>query len=205
LESSRIFGIAMSIRISAASICRIGIHDKYLLGLNKNRLLKGKRILTPLGGALEMSGKAREYFKSLGCQFEKGNDIRMDMPVAKVASFEDWFRKRIERETSPLRELTEELAEEYAVIAKLGNIMTKFDHTSIFQSVTDRVGQEGKVTKRFLEVFAVKFEDDVANAITEHCGASNSGLQLVSKSEIMKGVSIDGDEISEICMCLWST
>ncbi|MBR9705776.1 hypothetical protein GOV14_01955, partial [Candidatus Pacearchaeota archaeon] len=96
------------IRISAASLARIELDGKFLVGLNKKRLEVGIQIYTAFGGALEFYDSARPFLESLGTDFEKGNDLRFIISEDRLPEFEKWFYQKIERESSPYRELREE-------------------------------------------------------------------------------------------------
>src|SRR4051794_2923044 len=89
------------IRVSAAGLVRIELEGKWLVEVNKNR----GNVLTPIGGAMEFHEEARGFLTFLGAEFQKGPDIRLMLPKASVPEFEVWFRRRVEREISPVREL----------------------------------------------------------------------------------------------------
>ena len=108
-----------TIRVSAANLARIELEGKLLVGLNKGALKAGKHIYTPFGGALEFHEPARPFLESLEAVFEKGNDLRFVMPEKKLPLFEEWFYQRRQRETSPYRELEEELVNEEQALPEL--------------------------------------------------------------------------------------
>ena len=101
-----------TIRISCAALCRIQIDGKFLLEINKNR----GNVLTPIGGALEFEEVGRIFLARIEAQFEKGMDLRLTIPASNVDSFRAWFERKEYRETSPLRELREELIDEHRIL-----------------------------------------------------------------------------------------
>lgn len=102
------------IRVSCAALAIINLEpNKYLLGINKGDLGRGKESYTPLGGALGFDEKAKDYLvNTLKIELGKGNDLRFTIAVDKLGEFIEWFKKRRDREISIERELIEELTDE---------------------------------------------------------------------------------------------
>ena len=103
------------IRISAATLTRIELDGKILVALNNKRFKAGIKIYTPFGGALEFHEQAKPFLESLHAVFENGNDLRLTIAEDKLPVFEEWFNQKKDRETSPYRELQEELVDEEKV------------------------------------------------------------------------------------------
>lgn len=186
------------IRISAASLARIVLDGKLLVGLNKSRLKAGKQVYTMFGGALEFHEGARAYLQSLDAVFEKKNDIRMDLAESRLAEFEQWFYRRENRETGVLRELAEEFVEEEHVLDRFDESQAQASYlfTIKQRAVTDRAGQENKVTQRYLEVHDVVLSKAYVDAIKYSLAKEDSRLALVSKEEVLAGKTRSGIEIA---------
>jgi len=196
------------IRISAASLARIKMEDKFLLVLNRNRFQKGHRVYTPFGGAIEFTYHARPYLGDLGVRFEDSSALRFALPEKKLAAFESWFYLRQERETSPFRELREELVQEEGILPELlPNQVTSKLLWAVKPPVgpTDRVGQAGVLTQRYLEIFEVTFVPGVHDQLRKALSAPQTKLRAVTLQEIMAGhTSDDATPIGSICRYLLS-
>ncbi|MFA4905264.1 MAG: hypothetical protein WC645_02040 [Candidatus Margulisiibacteriota bacterium] len=183
------------IRISAANLARIRVEDRNILILNRNRLKKGQRVLTPFGGAIEFELSARPFLAGLGAAFEKGADLRLVIPQERLPVFERWFYLRQEREVSPFRELMEELVEEEAILPQLSTdqVAAQFLWTAKPpQGLTDRAGSEGVLTQRYLEIFEVTLVPGVHNQIIKALAAPEAKLMAVTQQEILAGQTADG-------------
>lgn len=194
------------IRISAASIDRIVISGKYLLILNKSRLKENKRIYTPVGGAIKIEPSAIEYLKNkFDAEFEnqKDKELRLSLPKKYLLKFQDWFYKRAEREITPYRELEEELVDESKLLDSFSKEETRIRYAGCFvnKGITDRPGQTGKETIRFLELFDVNFSEDVKNKILNSY-QKNEFITLVEKDEIEKNITRDGIQIASTALVL---
>jgi hypothetical protein len=175
-----------NIRISAASLNRICIDDKYLLILNKNRLGKGYMVYTPVGGSIKTDSYGKKYLEEeLKANFEDNNDIRLSLPRDNVNRFEEWFNKRVNRETNPFRELKEELVDESGLLKSLSKEDVRFKYLGTYNMIerTDRAGQEGKHTKRYFEVYDTFFSDDKRKEVKDNI-KGNDLVSLVSREEI---------------------
>ncbi len=181
-------------RVSCAALCRINDPDgRYLLGLNKNRLAQGREIYMPLGGALEF------YAPDLLARFDAtpeapgSQDLRLFMPPAQIPAFRDWFLTRQQRETSPLRELTEELVDEFAVLSALApsDISARYLRTYEGEATSGRSVSYGAWTRYLHEVFDITVVSPaVLRALLQVPPAS--GLRWFSEANIRRGVSDDG-------------
>lgn len=192
------------IRISAANLARIELDKKVLLGLNRKRLMFREKVYTPFGGALKFYESARPFLVNLGADFEEGNDLRFVMPENRLPEFEKWFYKRVERESSPYRELKEELVDEEKVLLDLPKNAVAFEYltTTAERAVTDRPGQEGKVTQRFFEIYRVTFSSKYEQMLRDALAQPDTHLSLVAEREILAGKSDSGIEIAANCKLL---
>lgn len=189
------------IRISAATLCCI--HDpktdRFLLGLNKNRMTKGYKILTALGGALEVDDLAT--IKQWGGlpQNDESNDLRFLIPVEQLDNLKAWFYDRKDREISPFRELSEELIDEYDALPRLMQSDVKIDHalTVEREQLTNRSGSTGMLTHYFLEVFRVKILNQAHWQTLQHIHP-DTGLYWVTREHINEREMIEDGETIQV-------
>ncbi len=185
------------IRISCAALVRLQDADgRYLLGLNKNRLTQGREIYMPLGGALEFSAPDLLARFDAVPEAPGSNDLRLFLPEARIPEFRDWFLAREERETSPLRELVEELVDEFSVLDALApdDVAIRLVQTYEGEAASGRRGVAGTWTHYLHEVFAV----DVVKATKLRAllaVAPSSGLRWLTADEIARGRSGDGKAV----------
>ena len=192
------------IRVSAANLARIELDGKILVGLNKKRLQAGQKVYTPFGGALEFYESARPFLENLGVTFEKGNDLRFTILGHKLPLFEEWFYQRVNRESSPYRELREELVDEEKVLLNLPENVINLEYltTTTERAVSDRPGQEGVITQRYFEVYRATFNEEYSSKLRNALLSPNSHLTLVGGDEIRNGRTHSGIEIATNCGAL---
>lgn len=179
------------LRVSCASLCRIQDEQgRYLLALNQNRLLAGRRVLMALGGALQYDDPGLPARFEADLENAAFPELRMYMPPHSLAPFREWFVARQGRETSPYRELREELVDELGALDDLRpqEVHTAYIMTLAGSRITDRPGAEGEVTHYWLEIFEVEF----AAAPCARLRAEPPGLRWVTVDEIRAGVTADG-------------
>lgn len=189
------------IRISAAALCCI--HDpqtdQFLLGLNKNRMTKGMKILTGLGGAIEVD--ALSTLKQFGGmpQNDKSNDLRLLLPMEKLDEFRTWFYARTERELTPLRELREELVDEYDVLPRLleSDVSIEYAMTVEREQMTDRRGSTGMLTHYFLEIFRVRIVNQAHWQTLQYIDPA-TGLYWVTRDHINQRERFLDDETIQV-------
>ncbi len=148
------------IRISCATLCRIehaGLG--FFMLLNQNRREKGIYQLSPIGGALHFDDDA--ILKRFDARPESAVDpeLRLMLPVDNLPAFRHWFYTGQDRESSPFRELHEELVIESKVLPTLtpDDVTCKRLWTVENEQFTTRKGQTGLLTHYFLEVYAIGF------------------------------------------------
>jgi len=184
-------------RVSCAALCRINDADgRYLLGLNKNRLAQGREIYMPLGGALEYHAPDLLARFDATPEAPDSQDLRLFMAQTRIPAFRDWFLTRQERETSPLRELVEELVDEFAVLPALlpGDIAARYLRTYEGEATSGRSVSYGAWTHYLHEVFDISFVNPaVLDALLTVPPAS--GLRWVSEADIVRGASDDGTAV----------
>lgn len=106
------------IRLSASILADITHENRHALLVNKAMFRgSGERVLTPIGGVIQVSAVGRAaLIDLLGVQdedFEQRNELRVrNVPRRALKGFTNWLAQGIEREIDPLRELGEELVDE---------------------------------------------------------------------------------------------
>ena len=182
------------VRISCAALCRIAIDGRFLLEINKNR----GDVLTPIGGALEFHEEARSVLEGLGACFEKGDDLRLTLPAGNVDAFRTWFERKEHRETSPLRELREELIEEHRVLPSWPGDLAElvFLRRVEREEKTSRNDRIGTLTRYFYETFEVSLPMELEQACCAAATLPASRLRLLTRAEILSGVTFEGIKIA---------
>lgn len=185
---------APMLRVSCAALCRIQDDSgRLLLGLNRNRLTQGREIFMPLGGALEFTAPDLLARFDAVPEVPGSRDLRLFLPPRHLQAFRAWFLTRQQRELSPLRELAEELVNEFAVLPALvpADVTIRFRHTFEGEASSGRSGVQGAWTHYLHEVFDVAF---VSAAWCERLRAvsPSTGLRWMTPDEIMSGVTADG-------------
>lgn len=148
------------IRVSCAALCRIehpGLG--FFLLVNHNRRHKGLYILSPIGGALMFHDDSIVPRFDADLETPGSADLRLRMPVEHLSAFGAWFEAGQGRETSPFRELREELVCESRLLASLDpdDVACERLWTVEREQFTARAGQTGFLTHYFLEIYAVRF------------------------------------------------
>lgn len=183
------------IRISCGGLCRIVNSDgAWLLGLNRNNLRKGDYILKPIGGAL------RYYPLHLldrwqGEPEKDEQELRFYMDQHYLPDFKRWFQSAKEREITPLRELSEELVEEYQALPPFSeaDIHCRYLHTIERTRRTQRYGAEGQTTLNLHDIYEVRFiRPDLMERLTV---PTSKALQWVTRAEIERGQTNAGTRI----------
>src|SRR3989339_1916856 len=109
--------------------------------------------------------------------------LRLDLPLAKLADFQQWFLLRFQREVSPLRELKEELVEEFKLLDSLDaeQIIFRYlwtDLPPLRPSVYP--GKEYLKTQFLFEVFDISFS---SKALGDRILAQVNAGKIVLASE----------------------
>ncbi len=182
----------MTVRVSCGGLCRIQHPEtgNYLLGLNANQLLKGQRVLTPLGGALRYLTPPPIPFQA---ERVDTKELRLTTEPEHLPAFQAWFEAREGRETTPFRELREELVDEYGVLPSLSrkDVRLHYATLSVTQRFSDRVGATGRLTHSFQEIFEVRVINDHHWSRLARCN-EDQGLYWVSAQRIRAGRTAEG-------------
>jgi hypothetical protein len=178
------------IRVSCNGLCRIH-HPRhgFLLGLNRSRLLQGKQVLMPLGGALQVT--APEKLEKIVIEWESHEpDLRFVMDEVHLAPFRQWFLRREDRETSPFRELYEELVHEFGVLPTLAESDVEIEYAFLREDsrLSDRSSAKIAPTHYFNEIYDVMFSAPVLEQINAFMRHSDE-LRWVQPEDITRGAT----------------
>jgi hypothetical protein len=182
----------MHIRVSCASLCRIEVGRRFLLLLNHNRRSKGVYQLSPIGGALEVTDLA--FLALFGAIPENPDapDLRFTMPEQMLGTFRQWFFSGQGRETSPFRELYEELVTETGLLTDLKPDDVSFTRIDTIEraQTTNRRGKTGIFTHYFLEIYDVTFN---RHHVLGHLlsAPADSGACWLTAAQIYEGKPLD--------------
>lgn len=182
------------IRVSCASFASIKLGEDYLLCLNRSQLEGGNRVFTPFGGALEYKKEAKSFLNNIGSEFIRETpDLRLFIDEDNLELFEIWFSKKIDREFDVDRELFEEMVLEEKVFDSL----SKKDYDSEYiSSEKILVQRDDFECFMYFDIFKIKFNIKKAREIFISMG-SNKNIRLISKEEILNGITNDGIKIGD--------
>ena len=180
-------------RVSCAALCRIRDEQgRYLLGLNADRRAQGIEIYMPIGGALRWLDLTPLASFAAVPENAETHDLRLFIDPARIDRFRAWFLTRSGRETSPFRELREELVEEFAVLASLRPTDVRMDFAGIYEAeaITGRGASVGAPTRYFHDIFDVTFlipaHRDALDAVS-----GETGLRWFDEAELRRGDTAD--------------
>ena len=194
------------IRVSCSNLVRIDLDDRIVLTPNLDKKGKGIFVYTPVGGVLTVTDKGLEFLKKkLGCEFRLDNgNLRLMMNRDYLPEFEKWFYGYQDRELSPLRELEEELVDEENIFEALPEseieILEKISNVEE-RKITDKSGDEGLLTQRYFEVWALRFSEAYNQIIRKNIMNQGSAY-AATKEEICALKTKDGKEIRDNCLVL---
>lgn len=195
-----------SVRVSCSSLVRIGLDGKILVVVNHDSAQEGRRVYTPFGGVLAADSEGARYLtERLGCTFEgEDTDLRLRVDKQRLRSFEEWFFSYTGRETSPHRELEEELVDEENVFVSLPeSAYTLGSRIAVEErKITDKPGQAGQMTQRYFEVWGLRFSEPYAAQVRKHLARPDTQLLLATTQEIRQLHADDGREIRDSCLAL---
>jgi len=139
---------------------------------------------------LEFEEVARPFLQGLGAEFETARDLRLTIPKTSLPAFQEWFGRRVDREISAERELTEELVDEHqALPSPLGErLKARFVGSLTHEADTTRRGKEGLRTCYCFEVFSVELTLECQELLSQAAHRPSSRLIMASKREIAGGV-----------------
>lgn len=192
-------------RISGLALARILDHNgNYALILNKGELDRsGRRVLSPIGGGLEIMPRGKEHLTSLGgTDFEgQGHEIRLRVPNDRVADVIAWFRQGQDRERTITRELFEELVDETKLLDPddLRSVMTKYRDYFRDNKITPRLNVPERQTAYLIETHDVQLGVAAMRKLTDAAcrPIGRRAVYFVTQSEIDARRTKEGIEITQ--------
>ncbi len=184
-------------RVSCAALCRIRDgRGRYLLGLNADRRAQGLSIYMPIGGALRWLDPTPLASFVAVPENDDTHDLRLFIDPTRIERFRAWFLTRSGRETSPFRELREELVEEFAVLPALRPVDLRMNFAGIYETeaVTGRGASAGVPTRYFQDIFDVTFTVEAHRVALETLDPQ-TGLRWFDEADLRRGAAADGARI----------
>lgn len=167
-------------RFSAAALCSMRLSDgRYVLQLNPST-----SFLTPIGGAYKYKEKS-SWNKFV---FESEGDGDLRGKVTDSAGMLSALQTGANRETTPLREIEEELLEPLRNIDPdlsqddIVSFHFRTSHTN--KAPTTRLEEKGEETSYYWEIFDVKVSPRLENAIKEAAQTGEGGIVLATSNQI---------------------
>lgn len=201
-------------RISCPGFARIlDAEGRYALLVNKKREDKGRRIFSPIGGALQLyTPQDMQYLiETFGAKnFENGLDLRFQVPDSRVPEIDSWLRSSLGfqmRETSAAREVAEELVEENRILTlqDLKSASEQFGHFCYHSAEkrNDSVSDRKITTHYIVEVYDWTFSSSKPLAkLLRAAEGSNPRVYFAHRDEIQWGRTATGEEIGDITKTL---
>lgn len=206
------------IRVSIGVLCRIEQSGKFLLGVNKNRQSAGLEVLTPIGGAIEItSAQERLELDALGAQWERPQqwtetgslDLRFRLPTKNIPALERWLTGFDRAGENALRELYEELGNEYVAVSleildrEIATMPAPlFLGRHVMEASTERIGQEGVLTRRYSLVCDIAASGVLCSILEDFAAKPNSLLVWATADEIRVGMASLGPRIGANALSL---
>ncbi|HSW78024.1 MAG TPA: hypothetical protein VLG36_04460 [Candidatus Chromulinivoraceae bacterium] len=190
-------------RISCTGFARLqDPSGRFALLVNAGRLKRGHgRLLSPIGGAFDAQPDEIEHIsRTLGAyDFEQGSDLRFRVDDARVEDVVEWFGRREQRETTVLRELTEELVDETRILQArdLHTVREAFRRFVRYDSVTIRDVPE-KRTAYLIETFDVRIPRGAMRKLLSASAVEQPHIYFAHADEIRRCEMDDGTKIGEI-------
>lgn len=190
-------------RISCTGFARLqDPMGRFALLVNAGRLKRGHgRLLSPIGGAFDAQPNEITYIaRTLGAHdFEQGSDLRFCVDDTRVDAVIEWFQRREQRETTVLRELTEELVDETHILqpGDLHTVKETFRRFVRYNSVTIRDVPE-KRTAYLIEIFDVNVPRSTMRKLLSAATTEQPDIYFARADEIRRHKMDDGTEIGEI-------
>lgn len=201
------------VRVSCCGLIRIeDAQGKLLLLVNKgtHKYEDGKRVLTPVGGAIELTPEGKvEIERVLGITtFEQGDDMRFTMEGMHANVLRRWFLARKGRELHPLRELCEELIDEPPHLLTHPDLIDASAELRGYYSYigpTVRSGYEGINTLSLNEIFDVSISAEAEAQLHKASEQEEAWVHFVTEDEIRRGMTYRGVKIASNVIGLLDT
>jgi hypothetical protein len=122
-----------------------------------------------------------------------------------MRDFFSWFRKKQDRETIPMKSLTEQLVIRAKIFDSLpeNQLNINYVNVSVSRGTSNREGKNGRATIWFSEVYDVSFSEEYQRKIEQELVVSES-LRLISKEEIAGRKTLDGSNLGHNCILLYA-
>jgi len=163
------------------------------------------RVLTPVGGAPEMSSRLQTMleheFGAVGIKENRDMVFRIPSSLMYVQEIALEFTTEYFRERSAKREFVEELGPEEWDILSDDQLQTYSEVSSGFfmnYTLTMHPGREGEATFRLIEVFDAQVSDAAMEELQREASGDRKAVQFVTREEIMAGVAVSGDVIADV-------
>lgn len=195
-------------RLSCLGLTRIrNEKGQYTLLINQGKADQGRgRVLSPIGGALEVSPDISYLEQTFGAQFENGLDLRFRVDDARVNDVIKWFERREahRRETTAMREVFEELVKETGLLdaPDLRGAREKYVRTVRHDEKTTRPVVE-KQTVYLVEVYDVELPKVALAKLQAAAMQDWPVIYFATEYEIMRGAMVDGTKIGSITQKLF--
>lgn len=198
-------------RISNLGFARI--RDKkgrYALLVNKRMHDAGHHVLSPIGGGLLVTAAGKQHLESLGAYDFTNNggltELRFYAHDSRVRPITAWLMRRIEREQSVMRELTEELTVETRILSldALDRASQTFSHTCLLTVPSPRQGLSEAMTRYVIDVYDVFLQESTMDQLKRaaRLPTERRWLHFVTRPEINSGRTASGTTIGQISQAL---
>jgi len=183
-------------RLSCSALAEFVVDGKFVLvGSRKHWERNERRVLTPIGGAIEAipTGKAW-LIDVLGARrFEgKSLDLRFRMDTAELPNFRQWFNSNVGLESNAMgREWLEELGpKEHGLLDKNEVRQARFKFLRQVEHLqpSARLGHEGIMTHCFFRFYKpIEVPERILEKLRVAAEDPTTLLELVTPEEIVKG------------------
>lgn len=200
-------------RISCPGFARIlDAKGRYALLVNKKREGKGRRVFTPIGGALQLHTPTDMQYliETFGAKnFENGLDLRFQVPDSRVPEIEGWIRSPLGlqmRETSAAREVAEELVDENRILTlrDLNGTSERFGHFCYYSAEKQDFPEPNQktLTRYIVEVYDWTFATAELAKLQRAAEGPNPRVYFASEAEIRRCRTNTKEEIGDISKAL---
>lgn len=222
------------VHINCGAFCILPHEDRWALLLNNGQEGEGKEpAYTPIGGGITVNratrrmledrlslpkgsfeasfsfGKKNSVFQVLSDIMPGDRNLRFTMPLThnRLDFLTQWLQERHEgRELSPIREMMEELAEEYTLLepAEVEQINSELAGYNAFWKGLNRRNRDLIPELKIMELYNLYPPEDVLARLYEAAGQPGSPLYFATREEIEAGMAIDGRRIGKSAEMLFN-
>jgi|GEM_PF-4169616 len=199
------------IHVSASALIQVRVGDFYALLLNKAQLRERRRVLSPIGGAIQLDlNDGKELVAAISPQFEPDREPYELRFMLEDETGLEYVRKGMEKwgEPDAHRELLEKLCDETKIFSR-DALNETYTLTRMIgeKPYVERVTHEGKSrlrVHRLAAVYRLTFNDDLRGKAAERQlrARGNLWLKQVTTHEILSGRSRSGEGIPGIAQAI---